>query len=303
MPAMPAPPAPDFDPATQIHIVGVSKSFGPKQVLDDLSLDVAQGESLVIIGGSGTGKSVLLKHVIGLLKPDKGTVEIDGVAIGKLGNREITEFRRRFGMAFQEGALFDSMTVWENVAFPLKRLSKMSKEEIESRVEECLTMVRLGGVGERLPSELSGGMRRRVGFARAIAHEPEILLFDEPTTGLDPVTTALIGEVIVDLNDRLKCTAITITHDMAIAFRIADRIAMIDRGKIIAQAKPAEFRELPDPRVQQFLRGDADGPLTETVPGQEPGQAPPKRPEKGSEKGSAKEPETKAPAGPDGRKG
>ena len=260
--------APAYDPGAQIDVRGVSKSFGPKKVLDDLDLRVAQGESLVIIGGSGTGKSVMLKHVIGLLKPDRGTVVVDGVAIETLGNRAITEFRRRFGMAFQEGALFDSMSVRGNVAFPLKRLWDKPQPEIDARVDECLAMVRLAGVGDKMPSELSGGMRRRVGFARAIAHQPEILLFDEPTTGLDPVTTALIGEVIVDLNDRLKCTAITITHDMEIAFRIADRIAMIHKGKIIASAKPDEFRELPDPRVQQFLHGRAEGPLTEEEVGE-----------------------------------
>ena len=254
----------------KVHIRGLRKSFGSKQVLGGVDLDVAAAESLVIIGGSGTGKSVLLKHVIGLLKPDAGTVEVDGTAVEKLGNREITEFRRKFGMAFQEGALFDSMTVWQNVAFPLQRLKKMSRNEIRDRVEECLAMVRLEGVGEKLPSQLSGGMRRRVGFARAVAHEPEILLFDEPTTGLDPITTALIDEVILDLNDRLKTTTLTITHDMESAFRIGDRIAMIHQGKIIAEAPPQEFRHLEDPRVQQFIHGRAEGPLSEDEPQREP---------------------------------
>ena len=258
------------DRNSKIQIRGLRKSFGSKQVLDGADLDVAEAESLVIIGGSGTGKSVLLKHVIGLLKPDAGTVEVDGTAVEKLGNREITEFRRKFGMAFQEGALFDSMTVWQNVAFPLQRLKKMSRNEIKDRVEECLAMVRLEGVGEKLPSQLSGGMRRRVGFARAVAHEPEILLFDEPTTGLDPITTALIDEVILDLNDRLKTTTLTITHDMESAFRIGDRIAMIHKGKIIAEAPPQEFRHLEDPRVQQFIHGKAEGPLSEDEPQHEP---------------------------------
>jgi len=254
----------------KIHIDDLRKSFGPKTVLDGVSIDIAPAESLVIIGGSGTGKSVLLKHIIGLLKQDSGTVEVDGTAVEKLGNREITEFRRKFGMAFQEGALFDSMSVWKNVAFPLQRLKKMSRGEIRERVEECLAMVRLEGVGEKLPSQLSGGMRRRVGFARAVAHQPEILLFDEPTTGLDPVNTALIDEVILDLNDRLKTTTVTITHDMESAFRIGDRIAMIARGKIIAEAPPEEFRRLEDPRVQQFIHGRAEGPLSEEAPPREP---------------------------------
>src|SRR5215210_2567248 len=257
-------------PKAKIHIADLRKSFGPKTVLDGVSIDVAQAESLVIIGGSGTGKSVLLKHIIGLLRPDSGTVEVDGTAVENLGNREITEFRRKFGMAFQEGALFDSMSVWKNVAFPLQRLKKLSHGEIRERVEECLTMVRLEGVGEKLPSQLSGGMRRRVGFARAVAHEPEILLFDEPTTGLDPVTTALIDEVILDLNDRLKTTTLTITHDMESAFRIGDRIAMIHKGEIIAEAPPQEFRNLEDPRVQQFIHGKAEGPLSGDEPQREP---------------------------------
>jgi phospholipid/cholesterol/gamma-HCH transport system ATP-binding protein len=250
----------------QISIRGLEKSFGPKRVLDRLDIDVGRGEAVVIIGGSGTGKSVLLKHIIGLLKPDAGTVEVDGVAVETLGNREITEFRRKFGMSFQEGALFESMTIFQNVAFPLQRLTRMSRGEIRDRVEECLSMVRLEGVADKLPSQLSGGMRRRVGFARAVAHEPEILLFDEPTTGLDPVTTALIDEVIIDLSGRLDCTTVTITHDMESAFRIGDRIAMIHRGKIVADAPPEEFRRLDDPRVQQFIHGRADGPLTDDTP-------------------------------------
>jgi len=254
----------------KIRIHDLHKSFGPKVVLDGVSVDVAPAESLVIIGGSGTGKSVLLKHIIGLLRPDSGTVEVDGTAVETLGNREITEFRRKFGMAFQEGALFDSMTIWQNVAFPLQRLTKMSRGEIGDRVEECLEMVRLEGVSEKLPSQLSGGMRRRVGFARAVAHQPEILLFDEPTTGLDPVTTALIDEVILDLSDRLKTTTITITHDMESAFRIGDRIAMLNRGKIIAEAPPEEFKRLDDPRVQQFINGRAEGPLSEEAPARGP---------------------------------
>jgi phospholipid/cholesterol/gamma-HCH transport system ATP-binding protein len=263
-------PARKTEPAVKIRIRDLYKSFGPKVVLDGVTVDIAPAESLVVIGGSGTGKSVLLKHIIGLLRPDSGTVEVDGTAVETLGNREITEFRRKFGMAFQEGALFDSMTVWQNVAFPLQRLKKLSHGELNDRVEECLQMVRLEGVGDKLPSQLSGGMRRRVGFARAVAHQPEILLFDEPTTGLDPVTTALIGEVILDLSNRLKTTTITITHDMESAFLIGDRIAMLNRGKIIAEAPPEEFKRLEDPRVQQFIHGRAEGPLSDEAPARGP---------------------------------
>jgi phospholipid/cholesterol/gamma-HCH transport system ATP-binding protein len=245
----------------KIRLAGVEKSFGPKVVLDGLDLDVYEGESLVVIGASGSGKSVLLKHVIGLMHPDAGTVEVDGVDIHRLSNREITDFRRRFGMAFQEGALFDSMTVRQNVAFPLVRQTKRGRREIDERVDECLAMVRLTGAEEKLPAELSGGMRRRAGFARAIAMEPDIVLFDEPTTGLDPVTTAVIDEVIVDLLRRLPSTAITITHDMTSAFRIADRIGMLYEGRIVALAPPEEIRRSADPRVRQFIDGRSQGPL------------------------------------------
>jgi phospholipid/cholesterol/gamma-HCH transport system ATP-binding protein len=240
----------------------VHKSFGPKVVLDGADLEVRDGESVVVIGGSGTGKSVLLKHIIGLLRPDSGTVEIDGVAIGELNRQELTRFRRRFGMSFQEGALFDSMSVGENVAFPLRRASELSKSEIDDRVAECLRLVRLEGVDKKMPSELSGGMRRRVGFARAIALKPQILLFDEPNTGLDPVIKALIDELIISMRETLGSTTVTITHDMRSAFRIADRIGMLHQGKIIALAPPDEFRELDNPIVQQFIHGRADGPLS-----------------------------------------
>ena len=257
---MPEPGAP------KIRIRGLRKSFGRKLVLDGLDLEVAAGESVVIIGGSGSGKSVLLKHVIGLLFPDGGTVEVDGMQPARLGNREITEFRRKFGMSFQEGALFDSMTVRQNVAFPLQRLTTLTRAQIQERVKACLEMVHLeGDAADKMPAQLSGGMRRRVGFARAIAHEPEILLFDEPTTGLDPVTTAVVGDVIAEIREKTRATTLTISHDLKSAFKIGDRIAMLHGGKIIAAAPPREFQHLPDPRVQQFLRGSAEGPLTEAA--------------------------------------
>jgi len=242
----------------QIRVRGVSKSFGAKNVLDGVDLEVLRGESLVVIGGSGSGKSVLLKHLIGLLQPDEGTVEVDGVPLGSLSSRELTDFRRRFGMSFQEGALFDSMTVGENVAFPLRRQTLLGKSEIHHRVQECLELVHLEGVEGKMPSELSGGMRRRVGFARALAVEPEILLFDEPTTGLDPITTAVIDEVILEIHRATSSTSVTITHDMASAFRIADRVGMLYGGRIVALAPPEDFRTLEDPRVQQFLQGLTD---------------------------------------------
>jgi phospholipid/cholesterol/gamma-HCH transport system ATP-binding protein len=249
--------------SSKIRLRGVSKAFGAKVVLDAIDLDVEEGESLVIIGASGSGKSVLLKHIIGLLQPDAGTVEVDGVDLTTLDYRTITGFRRRFGMAFQEGALFDSMTVFQNIAFPLERARRFSRGEIRDRVDECLRLVRLSGTGPKQPSELSGGMRRRIGFARAIALEPQILLFDEPTSGLDPVTTALIDEVIVDLCNDLGSTSVTITHDMTSAFRIADRVGMLHQGRIIAIGTPDELRQDPDPRLQQFIEGRATGPLSD----------------------------------------
>lgn len=245
----------------RIQLDDVHKAFGAKKVLEGIDLEIFDGEALVIVGGSGSGKSVLLKHIIGLLSPDAGTVRVDGVDLASLDFREITDFRRRFGMAFQEGALFDSMTVWENVAFPLQRARRFKAGQIRDRVAECLDMVELEGNDKKMPGELSGGMRRRVGFARAIALEPQILLFDEPTTGLDPVIKATIDDIIVYLNEQLRCTSVTITHDMASALRIADRIAMLAEGRILADAAPDEFRRLDVPQVQAFLRGAglADG--------------------------------------------
>ena len=255
---------PDVSPPNGpvIRLEEVHKSFGEKQVLRGVNLAVGEGQSMVVIGGSGTGKSVLLKHVIGLLKPDSGRVEVDGTVIHELGYRQIAGFRRRFGMAFQEGALFDSMTVAENVGFPLRRRG-MARAEIAERVAECLASVGLEEAAAKLPSELSGGMRRRVGFARAIAHRPRILLFDEPTTGLDPVTKGTIDDLIVELKESLSSTTLTITHDMASVFRIADRVAMLYDGEIIANLPPEELRRSRDPRVREFLRG---------VPGPEAGQ-------------------------------
>lgn len=249
-----------------IRLTGVEKSFGTHKVLRGLDLEVAAGESLVVLGGSGSGKSVLLKHLVGLLHPDAGRVEVDGVDMASLSSRDLVAFRTRFGMAFQEGALFDSMSVFDNIAFPLRRVRpKLSRREIADRVAECLAMVGLDGVGEKMPAELSGGMRRRVGFARAIAQRPKILLFDEPTTGLDPVMTAVIDGVIMGLGERLNTTSVTITHDLTSAFRIADRVAMLYRGTILAIEEPEDFKRHSDPRIRQFLEGRADGPLTDSA--------------------------------------
>lgn len=244
-------------------IEDLHKSFGTKKVLKGLNLKVKKGLSVVIVGGSGVGKSVFLKTLIGLLKPDSGKVLIDSIDIFSLSEKDLNEFRKKFGMCFQEGALFDSMTVWENIAFPLKRHKILAKDEIEERVKECLSIVKLKGVENKFPSELSGGMRRRVGFARAIALKPEILLFDEPTTGLDPIMTSLIAETIKDLMRGNEVTAITITHDLQAASIIADKIAMLFDGKIIFYGNKEEFWASKDEAVEQFRTSNPKGPWTE----------------------------------------
>jgi phospholipid/cholesterol/gamma-HCH transport system ATP-binding protein len=246
-----------------ISLQHVEKTLGGKPVLRDMSIDIQPGESVVIVGGSGQGKSVTLKHMIGLMQPDGGHVYVMGEDLCCMKVREIYRFRRHFGMAFQEGALFDSMNVFENIAFPLRRHTKMTEDEIQSRVEECLEEVHLHGVETKRPSELSGGMRRRVGFARAISLKPEILLFDEPTTGLDPVISDVITELIREMDADLDTTTVSITHDMKVAFKIADRVAFLHDGRIIEQGTPEEFQRSTNPMVQQFIEGRADGPLTE----------------------------------------
>jgi len=239
-----------------ISIIGLTKSFEGKPVLRGIDLEIFPGESLVVLGGSGAGKSVFLKHLIGLLHPDDGHVIVDGVDITVAEPTVAIALRKRFGMSFQEGALFDSMSVFDNIAFPLRRHSGLDEQGIAEQVHRCLSLVRLHGIEDLFPAELSGGMRRRVGFARAIALEPEILLFDEPTTGLDPINTAAIAGVINHMRRQMEVTAVTSTHDMGLAFQIADRLAMIRGGVIIAQGDPESFRHDPDPYVQAFLKGE-----------------------------------------------
>lgn len=245
-----------------IRCIDVHKSFGAKTVLDGLDLEVRDGECMVIIGGSGTGKSVLLKHIIGLLKPDQGTVLINDIDITRIRKeRELNEIRKKFGMLFQYAALFDSMTVWENVSFGLRRVKAMGDEEAKHRAVEKLRMVGLVGVEDMMPAELSGGMKKRVGLARAIAHEPEILLFDEPTTGLDPIMADVINNLVVSVRKTIGATSVAITHDMNSAYKIADRIAMLYNGKIIEIGTPGEIRDTQNPVVRQFIEGKAAGPI------------------------------------------
>jgi phospholipid/cholesterol/gamma-HCH transport system ATP-binding protein len=236
----------------------LQKSFDAQKVLDDVSLRIENGESVVIIGRSGGGKSVLLKHLIGLLKPDSGEVLIDGQNIEMMNERQLLRVRRNFGMVFQGAALFDSMTVAENVAFGLRRHEHLTEGEISKRVAETLEMVDLPGTEEKNPAELSGGMRKRVGLARAIIYEPKIVLYDEPTTGLDPIVSDSIDKLIIRVRDTLKVTSIVVTHDMRSARRVGNRVMMLHEKKLYANATPQEFFASQDPVVRQFVDGVAD---------------------------------------------
>ncbi len=245
-----------------IEIEGLHKRFGKKVVLDGIELTVPRGKNTVVIGGSGTGKSVLIKCVVGLLRADAGEILIDGEDVTKMDERELVRVRRKFGMLFQGAALFDSMNVGENVAFALRRLHLYPERQIRDVVEEKLAMVGLRDIQHLMPAELSGGMKKRVGLARAIASEPEILLYDEPTTGLDPIMADVINDLIVSLRELLGVTSISITHDMASAYKIADQIAMLYKGKIVEVGTPEEIRNTKNPVVSQFVEGRAEGPIT-----------------------------------------
>jgi len=246
-----------------IRIVDLEKSFGTKKVLQGVNLEVEPGETMVVIGQSGSGKSVLLKHIIGMLKPDRGHVYIGNVDITGLKAAALQQIHRKFGMLFQGAALFDSMSVAENVSFGLKRYTKHSPQEIEAMVADSLEKVGLRGVENLMPHELSGGMKKRVGLARAIAYNPEIILYDEPSTGIDPIRADSINDLINQLKERLRVTSVVITHDMVSCFKVADRIAMLYDGVIIEVGSPAEIQVSSNPVVQQFIHGKATGPITE----------------------------------------
>jgi len=246
----------------KISLKGVRKSFGPKKVLDGIDVDVAVGQSLVIIGGSGSGKSVLIKCILGLLRPDAGSIRIDGEETTRLSSRERARVMKKFGMLFQGGALFDSLRVWQNVAFGPIQADGMAPAQARE-----VALAKLGAVGlppevgELFPAELSGGMQKRVALARAIAREPEIIFFDEPTTGLDPIMADVINELIVKCVRELGATTISITHDMASARKIGDRTAMIYDGKLIWQGATADIDRSNNPHVDQFIHGRAEGPI------------------------------------------
>ena len=246
----------------KIRIRGLKKAFGDKVVLDGLDLDVGRGESVVVIGGSGTGKSVMLKCILGLLHPDAGSIQVDGEEVVGLQGADLDRVRRKFGMLFQNAALFDSMSVSENVAFGLVQGQKMGRAEARKIALEKLAAVGLAAnVGDLSPAELSGGMRKRVGLARAIATTPEVIFFDEPTTGLDPIMADVINDLIVKCVRELGATALSITHDMASARKISDRIAMLYKGRIIWDGPTDEIGSSGNPYVEQFIHGHAEGPI------------------------------------------
>ncbi|MBL8921662.1 MAG: ABC transporter ATP-binding protein [Myxococcaceae bacterium] len=236
-----------------IRFVELWKSFGPKKIYEGLNLDVKKGETLTIIGGSGSGKSVLLKCLIGLMYPDQGQVLLHEENVAQMNEKQLREVRKRVSMVFQGAALFDSLSVGENIAYPLNEHLKLSHDELTERVARVLKLVNLPGVEHMRPSDLSGGMRKRVGLARAIAIEPEIILYDEPSTGLDPISTRVIDELILSMKEKLGCTQIVVTHDMDSAFRVSDRMAMLAHRKIVAQGTVAEFKASTHPDVRAFL--------------------------------------------------
>ena len=244
-----------------VQVTDLVRKFGARAVIDDISLTIDRGETLVIMGGSGCGKSTLLRHIIGVMKPTSGSVKIFGEEITGMNDREIVKVRRRFGMLFQSGALLASLTVGENVALPLLQHTDLGVGEIEDIVRQKLQIVGLTGFENLKPSEISGGMRKRVGLARALALDPELLFSDEPTSGLDPIMTAVVDKLTLELTRESGMTAIVVTHDMTSAFRIATRMIMLNRGKIIAQGTPNEIRSSPNPEVQQFINGEPDGPI------------------------------------------
>jgi phospholipid/cholesterol/gamma-HCH transport system ATP-binding protein len=244
-----------------VEVANLVRKFGTRTVIDNLSFEIQRGETLVIMGGSGCGKSTLLRHIIGVMKPSAGSVKIFGDEITTMNDRQITDIRRRFGMLFQSGALLASLTVGENVALPLLQHTDLSVDEIQEVVTQKLQMVGLSGFNDLKPAEISGGMRKRVGLARALALDPELLFSDEPTSGLDPIMTAVVDRLTLELTKDAGMTAVVVTHDMTSAFRIATRMIMLGRGKILAQGTPDEIRTHPDPEVQQFINGEADGPM------------------------------------------
>ena len=244
-----------------IEIINLHKSFGKYDIHRGINLKIVKGAITYIIGPSGTGKSVLLKQMMGLIKPDKGNIIINGIDITKVGKSDLLSIRKKFGMLFQNAALFDSMTVYENVAFPLKEHTELNESQMRDVIMEKLRLVGLSGVDDKYPSELSGGMRKRVGLARAIALSPDIMLYDEPTTGLDPIMTDVVDDLIFTTQKELKITSVVISHDIPSVMKIADYIGMLYQGRIVQYGTPDYFKTTDDPLVRQFFSGSKDGPI------------------------------------------
>ncbi|HLY08534.1 MAG TPA: ABC transporter ATP-binding protein [Planctomycetota bacterium] len=245
-----------------IELCDLTKDLGGRPVLDGVNLAILKGETMSVIGGSGAGKSVTLKHIVGLMKPDRGVVKVNGTDISGGTPGALQEARRKIGFCFQGSALLNSLSVFENVALPLREHETVDDREIRRRVEEKLALVGLADAGQKLPAEISGGMKKRVGLARAIIRNPEIILYDEPTAGLDPVMGTAINDLILDMQKKLGVTSVLVTHDMTSAFRVSNRIAMLVKGRIVKLGTPEEFRASTDPLVQQFIFGESEGPLT-----------------------------------------
>ncbi|MBA7510268.1 putative ribonucleotide transport ATP-binding protein mkl [subsurface metagenome] len=244
-----------------IRINNLHKSFVGNRVLRGVNLEIKEGETITIIGGSGCGKSVLLKHIVGLLRPEVGEIEIDSQEITRLGMEELAEVQKKFGMLFQGAALFDSLTVGENISFGLRMLTDLDEREIRRIVSEKLSLVGLEGIEQLMPAELSGGMKKRVALARAIATNPKYILYDEPSTGLDPIMADVINNLILDLQEKLNITSIVVTHDMVTAYKVSDRIAMLYQGRIEEIRTPEEIKETKNSVVRQFITGSSEGPI------------------------------------------
>ena len=249
-----------------IEVIGVHKAFGPKQVLAGLDLHVERGETLVIIGRNGIGKTVTFKHIMGLMKPDRGQVLVEGEDITGMGEAELIRVRDKFGMVFQGCALLNWLTVGENVALPLRERTRMSRKEIDRVVVEKLELMGLANAGHLYPAECSGGMKKRAAVSRAIVRDPEIILYDEPTAGLDPIMATTVNELIIELREKLHITSMVVTHDMDSAYTVADRIGMLSGGRIIQIGSPDEIRNTQDPTVRQFIEGRTTGPLAAERP-------------------------------------
>lgn len=245
-----------------ISVKNVVKNFGSRRILNGVSIDIYQGETLVVMGGSGCGKSTFLRHLIGSIKPDEGEIWMFGRDIAKLNEDELHEVRKRYGMLFQSGALFDSMTVGENIALPLREHTKLDSNIINIIVKMKLELVGLRGFENLMPSQLSGGMKKRVGLARAIVMDPSIVFYDEPTAGLDPVMTGVVDKLTIDLTKKLSITSVVVTHDMNSVFRIADRIVMLHQGNVLEVGTPEEIQQSKNPIIRQFVAGSAEGPIS-----------------------------------------